>query len=42
MKLGRKMTWDPEKETFANDPAANALRSRPQRPPFGVDNMRKS
>lgn len=41
MKLGRKITWDPAKEEFVNDEAANALRSRPQRAPYGIDNMKK-
>jgi myo-inositol 2-dehydrogenase / D-chiro-inositol 1-dehydrogenase len=38
MKLGRKVRWDPVKEVFADDPEANALRSRPQRQPYGIDN----
>lgn len=42
MKLGRKLTWDPEKETFIGDEAANAMRSRPQRAPYGVDKLVKS
>ncbi len=31
MKLGRKLTWDPEHERFVNDDEANRLLSRPQR-----------
>ncbi len=31
MQVGRKLRWDPETETFANDAEANALRSRPSR-----------
>jgi myo-inositol 2-dehydrogenase / D-chiro-inositol 1-dehydrogenase len=31
MKLRRKLTWDPEKEQFVNDPEANALRARKPR-----------
>jgi predicted dehydrogenase len=31
MELGRPLKWDPEKETFPGDAAANALRSRPMR-----------
>jgi hypothetical protein len=31
MQLGRKLTWDPKIESFANDEAANALRSRESR-----------
>ncbi|HWX18848.1 MAG TPA: Gfo/Idh/MocA family oxidoreductase [Candidatus Binatia bacterium] len=37
MKLGRKLRWDPVKEVFANDDEANAMRSRPQRAPYGTD-----
>jgi predicted dehydrogenase len=36
MKAGRKLTWDPIRERFKNDDAANALLSRPQRPPYVV------
>ncbi len=42
MKLGRKLAWNPEKEEFVNDDAANALRSRTQRKPYGVDNIKKA
>ena len=31
LMLGRKLEWDPEKETFPNDEAARALMSRPSR-----------
>ena len=31
MELGRRLTWDPEKEAFKDDAAANALRSRESR-----------
>jgi predicted dehydrogenase len=31
MKLGRKLTWDPDKEQFTNDAEANALRARKPR-----------
>lgn len=31
MELGRKVQWDPKTESFGNDDAANALRSRPAR-----------
>ena len=41
MKLGRKLTWDPKEEKFIGDDAANALRSRPQRAPYGIDHMKK-
>ena len=32
--LGRKITWDPEKEEFVNDPEATAYIKRPQRAGF--------
>jgi len=34
MRAERKLYWDPLKERFRNDDAANALLSRPQRPPY--------
>jgi hypothetical protein len=34
MKLPRKLYWDPVKERFKNDDEANAMLSRPQRPPY--------
>jgi myo-inositol 2-dehydrogenase / D-chiro-inositol 1-dehydrogenase len=37
MKVGRKLTWDPVKEEFVNDPEANSHLSRPQRRPWGTD-----
>jgi predicted dehydrogenase len=37
MKEGRKLNWDPDKEQFVNDPAANKWLSRPQRKPYGTD-----
>ncbi len=37
MKLGRRLRWDPVKEEFPGDEQANALRSRPQRAPYGTD-----
>jgi predicted dehydrogenase len=36
MKLKRKLQWDPVKERFRNDDEANAMLSRPQRPPYVV------
>ena len=36
MKTKRKMYWDPEKERFRNDDAANAMLSRPQRAPYAL------
>jgi len=35
-KLGRKLMFDPAKESFIKDPEADALRSRPRRDPFGI------
>lgn len=37
MKLGRKLSWDPDKEIFLNDAEANSLLSRKQRYPYGTD-----
>jgi predicted dehydrogenase len=34
MKAKRRLRWDPQKERFAGDDAANALLSRPQRAPY--------
>jgi predicted dehydrogenase len=39
MQLGRKLEWDPDKEEFLNDAAANALLSREQREPWTLDNV---
>jgi predicted dehydrogenase len=36
MKLPRKLYWDPQKERFKNDDQANAMLSRPQRPPYAI------
>lgn len=36
MKTKRKLFWDPGKERFHNDDEANAMLSRPQRPPYIV------
>ena len=41
MKLGRKLRWDPVKEEFAGDDEANAMRSRPQRAPYGINRLLK-
>ena len=37
MKLGRKLRWDPQKEQFPGDDAANRLLARPQRARYGTD-----
>ncbi len=34
--VGRKMKWDPSRETFVNDPGANRLLSRPMRAPWSA------
>ena len=34
MKTGRHLHWDPEREKFDGDDAANAMLSRPQRDPY--------
>lgn len=34
LRLGHKLKWDPEKERFENDEAANAMLTRPMRPPW--------
>lgn len=36
MKLGRRLSWDPDKERFINDDTANSMLSRPQRAPYGT------
>lgn len=41
MKLGRKVRWDPVKEVFIDDKEANAMRSRPQRAPYGTESVLK-
>ena len=41
MKLGRKLRWDPVKEVFVGDDEANAMCSRPQRAPYGIDRLLK-
>ena len=34
MRTGRKLRWDPDKELFVNDDAANRMLSRPMRAPW--------
>lgn len=36
MKLGRRLSWDPETEKFIKDDEANSMLSRPQRAPYGT------
>lgn len=37
MKTKRTLFWDPLRERFKNDDEANAMLSRPERPPYGID-----
>jgi myo-inositol 2-dehydrogenase/D-chiro-inositol 1-dehydrogenase len=37
MKLGIKLSWNPDKEIFLNDNEANSMLSRAQRAPYGTD-----
>ena len=41
MKLGRNLHWDPVKEEFVGDDEANAMRSRAQRAPYGINRLLK-
>ena len=42
MKLGRKLTWDPVKESFINDDAANAYVCRkPRAAEYDIDLLLK-
>lgn len=41
MKLGRKLKWDPVKEKFEGDDAANDMLSRPERASYGITHMKK-
>jgi hypothetical protein len=36
MQVGRKLTWDPQKEEFSNDDTANRMRSRAIRQPWTI------
>ena len=36
MRLGRRLSWDPANESFANDAEATALLSRPMRAPWSL------
>jgi myo-inositol 2-dehydrogenase/D-chiro-inositol 1-dehydrogenase len=40
MKLERKLNWNPDTERFTNDDEANAMLSRSQRLPYGVNNIK--
>jgi len=41
MKLGRKLKWDPQKEKFIGDDAANSMLARPERAPYGIQQLLK-
>jgi myo-inositol 2-dehydrogenase / D-chiro-inositol 1-dehydrogenase len=41
MKLGRKLRWDPARESFTGDDEANAMLARAQRPPYGTGQLLK-
>lgn len=36
LRLGRKVTWDPQTETFPNDPEANRMLARTMRSPWQI------
>ena len=40
-EAGPQAPWDPVKEVFIGDDEANAMRSRPQRAPYGIDRLLK-
>jgi predicted dehydrogenase len=40
MKLGRRLNWNPDTERFVNDDEANGMLSRPQRNPYGTNNIK--
>jgi predicted dehydrogenase len=42
MKLARPLTWDAKAERFVKDDEANAMLSRPERPPYGVGRVLRS
>jgi hypothetical protein len=37
IRLGRKLTWDPQAETFTNDAEANSMLAREMRKPYTYD-----
>jgi hypothetical protein len=39
MKLPRRLFWDPLKERFTNDDEANGMLARPQRSPYGINQL---
>ncbi len=42
MKLGRKLKWDPKAEKFIGSDTANSMLSRPERAPYGIQNLLKN
>lgn len=42
MLLDRKLTWDPVREVFADDEAANAMKSRERRAPWRLEDIVKT
>jgi hypothetical protein len=40
MHLNRELKWDPDNERFVNDNEANNMLSRPQRAPYGTENIK--
>ena len=36
LRLGRKVTWDPQQQTFVDDDLANAMRDRALRSPWNM------
>jgi myo-inositol 2-dehydrogenase / D-chiro-inositol 1-dehydrogenase len=40
MKIPGRLEWSPEKEMFVNSDEANKHLSRPQRAPYGTDNVK--
>jgi predicted dehydrogenase len=40
MKMDIKLLWDPKTEQFINSDEANKMLSRPQRKPYGTDNIK--
>ncbi len=41
MQLGKKLRWNPDKETFIDDAEANKMLTRKQRDPWSIENVDK-
>jgi len=39
MKVPGKLKYDPKAETFLNSEVANSMLSRPERSPYGIENL---